>query len=100
MTNKSLHDYIQENPTLSENDVEIMFIKDSIKYIGNIDVSLEEAEDIWSSHSLSLYASWLGISEKSTMKGLYEEIIDKDVLDISAKEDIFNIFNDVSRKIV
>lgn len=98
MTNTRLVDYIREYPTLSENEVEVKFIKDSIKKVGNIDVSLEEVEEIWSSHSLSEFATWLGISESFTMKNLYEVIIDKDVINVEAKEDIFNILNDVSRR--
>lgn len=98
MTNTRLCDYIQEYPSLSEYEVEIKFIKDSIKNIGSIDVSLEEAEEIWSSHSLSEFATWLGISENFTMENLYEVILDKDVINVSAKEDIFSILNDVSRR--
>lgn len=98
MTNTRLVDYIRKYPTLSEYEVEVKFLKDTIKNIGNVDVSLEEAEEIWGSHSLSEFATWLGISESFTMKNLYEVIISKDVINVTAKEDIFNILNDVSRK--
>lgn len=99
MTNKCLYDYVQEFPELSESEVEVRFIKDTIEKIGNIKLSLEEAEEIWLSHSSSLYATWLGISQKETMQGLYEEIVDKDVLDIEPKEYIFDILNDKTRKV-
>lgn len=99
MINRSLYNYIQEFPTLSEEELELKFIKDTIENIGKVAVSLEEAEDIWSCHSLSLYATWLGISQKETMKGLYEEIISRDVMDVGQKEDIFTILNDTTRKV-
>lgn len=99
MINKCLNDYIQEFPEMTESEIEARFIKDTIEKIGNIKVSLEEAEEIWSDHSLSLFATWLGISENETMEGLFQEIIDKDVINPKSKEFIFEILSDETRKI-
>lgn len=97
--NKTLYDYKIIYPKLSEDELEILFIKDTMKEIGKVNVSLKEAEEVWNNHSLSVFASWLGISEKSTMEGLFSEIVSKDVLDLKAKSEIFEILEDENRKI-
>lgn len=83
--NKCLHDYRLTFPDMSDTELEVLFIKDTMNQIGHVEVSLEEAEEIWRDHSLSMCAIWLGIPERTTMEGLFSEIVDQTVIDVNIK---------------
>lgn len=95
---KRLQDYRLVFPDMSDTELVVLFIKDSIKQIGHVEVSLEEAEEIWGDHSLSMCATWLGIPERSTMEGVFSEIVDQTVIDVNGKTEIFKMLEDETRK--
>ncbi len=88
---KCLQDYKLVFPDKADTELEVLFIKDTMNQIGHVEVSLEEAEEIWRDHSLSMCATWLGIPERTTMEGLFTEIVGQTVIDVNIKTKIFKI---------